>query len=173
MSIVYALLAAFVRLNIAVAEPTRSTIPTLHTVSAPPSSSEFDHERYMRHAIREARLSKNDPIGAVIVDALTGKIIAGGANDSHLDPTLHAEIVAIQRAARRKNVYWRDLILYSTAEPCPMCQSAIIWAGIPRVYYGSSILFLEQQGLPQIDIRAAYVVAKTKFQSVEMYGGIL
>ncbi len=146
---------------------------SLYNAEAYPMQQNIDHERFMRQAIREARLSKNLPIGAVIVVASTGNILAAEANGAHLDPTLHAEIAAIQKAARSKNVSWKDLILYSTAEPCPMCQSAILWAGIPRVYYGSSMLFLKQQGLPQIDIRAVDVVSKTSFRNIEIHGGLL
>ena len=146
---------------------------SVYNAEAHPIQQNIDHERFMRQAIREARLSKNLPIGAVIVVASTGNVLAAESNGAHLDPTLHAEIAAIQKAARRKNISWKDLILYSTAEPCPMCQSAILWAGIPRVYYGSSMLFLQQQGLPQIDIRAADVVTKASFRNIEIHGGIL
>ncbi len=170
-----AILLFIVLLNNAVAAPIRTMamLPTVMPAQSPSNSSTLDHEQLMRHAIREARLSRNYPMGAVIVDSLTGKILAGAANDAHLDPTLHAEIVAIQKVARKQNVYWKDLVLYSTVEPCPMCLSAIIWAGIPRVYFGSSMLFLQQQGFPQIDIRAADIAARATFSTIEIHGGLL
>jgi tRNA(adenine34) deaminase len=53
------------------------------------------------------------------------------------------------------------LDLYTTAEPCAMCQSAVEWAGIPIVYYGTSIPYLRKLGWHQIDIRAEEVVRRT------------
>jgi tRNA(Arg) A34 adenosine deaminase TadA len=53
------------------------------------------------------------------------------------DPTAHAEIEAIREASsalRRFNL--SDCEIYASSEPCPMCLAAILWARIPRVYYG-------------------------------------
>ncbi len=78
------------------------------------------------------------PFGAVIVDKF-GNIIANGNNKvlKEKDPTAHAEIVAIREATRKLNTYdLSEYILYTSAEPCPMCLSAIIWANIKTVYYG-------------------------------------
>jgi len=78
------------------------------------------------------------PFGAVIVR--NGEVIAiahcegTGTND----PTAHAEIVAIRRAtAKLKQFYLSDCEIYSTCEPCPMCLSAIHWAGIKTLYFGA------------------------------------
>lgn len=96
---------------------------------------------FMREAIKEAELAASEgevPIGAVIVRG--GKIIARGHNrkESDRDPTAHAEIIAIRRAAP---LYpsWRieDAVLYVTMEPCPMCAGAILAARINRVVYGT------------------------------------
>ena len=78
------------------------------------------------------------PFGAVIVDKF-GNIIANGNNKvlKEKDPTAHAEIVAIREATIKLNTYdLSEYILYTSAEPCPMCLSAIIWANIKTVYYG-------------------------------------
>ena len=78
------------------------------------------------------------PFGAVIVDKF-GNIIANGNNKvlKEKDPTAHAEIVAIREATKKLNTYdLSEYILYTSAEPCPMCLSAIIWANIKTVYYG-------------------------------------
>ena len=78
------------------------------------------------------------PFGAVIVDKF-GNIIANGNNKvlKEKDPTAHAEIVAIREATIKLDTYdLSEYILYTSAEPCPMCLSAIIWANIKTVYYG-------------------------------------
>ena len=80
------------------------------------------------------------PFGAVIVDK-SGNVISKGNNIviKTKDPTAHAEIVAIREACKKLNSYdLSEYVLYTTAEPCPMCLSAIIWANIKEVYYGCS-----------------------------------
>ena len=106
------------------------------TNSAPPRS----HERWMRSAITEAvkaRSKAEVPIGAVIVKG--DKIIARGHNlrETSQDPTGHAELIAIRKAARKLGS-WRllDTVLYVTMEPCTMCMGAIILARIPTVVFG-------------------------------------
>ncbi len=80
------------------------------------------------------------PIGCVIVDE-TGAVIAEGANApiaSH-DPTAHAEIVALRKAAEALQNYRLkpNLTLYVTLEPCTMCAGAISHARISRLVYGA------------------------------------
>jgi tRNA(adenine34) deaminase len=81
------------------------------------------------------------PIGCVIVDEVGG-VIAEGANApiSLHDPTAHAEIVALRKAASVLQNYRLkpNLTLYVTLEPCPMCAGAISNARIARVVYGAS-----------------------------------
>ena len=85
-----------------------------------------------------ARQHDDVPIGAVIVR--DGKIIARGENRVQLcqNPTMHAEIVAIDEASRKLGG-WRlmDCTLYVTLEPCPMCAGAIINSRIKRVVFGA------------------------------------
>ena len=83
--------------------------------------------------------SGGGPFGAVIVK--DGKLIATGVNrvTTHNDPTAHAEIIAIRRAARKLATF--DLTgceIYSSCEPCPMCLGAIYWAHLDMLYYGNS-----------------------------------
>lgn len=79
------------------------------------------------------------PIGAVVVR--DGVIIAEAFNEpreSH-DPTAHAEILAIRRAAQAlKDERLTGCDLYVTLEPCAMCAGAIVHARIARLYYGAS-----------------------------------
>jgi tRNA(adenine34) deaminase len=81
------------------------------------------------------------PVGAVLVDAATGDILASSGNrvETDIDPTAHAEIVVIREAAAmRGDVRLPDCDLYVTLEPCPMCATAISFARIRRVYFGAS-----------------------------------
>jgi len=80
------------------------------------------------------------PIGAVIVDPATGEVIATGANApiAGHDPTAHAEVVALRRAAAATGNYrLTGLTLYVTLEPCAMCAGAISHARIGRVVYAA------------------------------------
>lgn len=101
---------------------------------------EKPHQYWMKRALHEAEKAhgKNEvPIGCVIVH--DGRIIARGHNlrESSRDPTAHAELIAIRKAARKLGS-WRLLntSLYVTLEPCSMCMGAIILARIPHVIFG-------------------------------------
>jgi len=86
-----------------------------------------------------AAQSGDVPVGAVLVDATTGVIVARGRNrrEELADPTAHAEIDALRAAARARSS-WRmdDLIMVVTLEPCVMCAGALINARISRLVYG-------------------------------------
>ena len=97
---------------------------------------------YLEAAIIRARQTMNEniggPFGAAIIDK-DGKILSISSNSvlRDNDPTAHAEVNAIREACKKIGSY--DLsgcILYTTAYPCPMCLSAIIWANITKVYFG-------------------------------------
>jgi len=94
----------------------------------------------MRESIAEAADSGEDvPVGALILSA-DGEVIAHGHNEREADsdPTAHAEIVAIRRAAAERQD-WRleDCTLVVTLEPCVMCAGAIVAARIGRVVFGA------------------------------------
>jgi len=98
-------------------------------------------ERFMQEALRQAArgAAKGEvPVGAVIVRE--GEIIARGYNRPVRanDPTAHAEVVAIRRAARRLGNYrLTGCDLYVTVEPCAMCLGAAIQARLGRLVYGA------------------------------------
>jgi len=100
-----------------------------------------EDERWMREAIREARLAEEAgevPIGAVVVR--DGVIVGRGHNtrETTHDPTAHAEMIAIRQASETIGA-WRLLncTLYVTLEPCPMCAGAILQARLPLIVYGT------------------------------------
>ena len=89
---------------------------------------------------REAAAEGEIPVGALVVDRETGEILGTGRNRREADhsPTAHAEILAIEQAAKRRGS-WRlsGCTLYVTLEPCPMCAGAIINARVDRLVFGA------------------------------------
>jgi tRNA(adenine34) deaminase len=98
-------------------------------------------EGYVRQAIAQAKLAAEAgevPVGAIVV--YEGIVIASGRNSvlRDLDPTAHAEIVALRAAAQQLHNYrLTGCELYTTLEPCAMCSGAIIHARISRLVYGA------------------------------------
>lgn len=132
------------------------------------------HDAHMRRAIAAAGHAPELPFGTVIVDDRTQAVLAEGWNRSSINPTWHGEIDAINRLAElHPGIDGRGLILYTTAEPCPMCQGAILWAGIGMVVFGTSIRFLQAQGWRQIDIMADEVVRRSPSWHCTVIGGVL
>lgn len=97
---------------------------------------------FMQEAYAEALSAYDDgeyPVGAVIVRNSEIVSRAHNAQDSEYDPTAHAEVLAIRLACRKlKRIKLEDCTLYTTLYPCPMCEGAMIEAGIKRVVYGGS-----------------------------------
>jgi tRNA(adenine34) deaminase len=102
----------------------------------------MDDREIMGRALRlaaRAAAAGEVPVGAVVVR--DGEIIAQGSNRpiAASDPTAHAEIVALRRAARRASNYrLPDCDLFVTIEPCAMCLGAVVQARIRRVVYGAA-----------------------------------
>lgn len=95
---------------------------------------------FMRRAIALSERGMNSgaggPFGAVVVK--DGEIIAEGFNEvtSSMDPTAHAEMVAIRRACDHLNNFQLEgCTIYTSCEPCPMCLGAIYWARPEKVFY--------------------------------------
>lgn len=98
--------------------------------------------QFMLEALKEAQKAYDldeAPVGAVIV--YNGQIYARGHNlrEKLQDPTAHAEVVVIRKAAQERNC-WRlhGMTLYVTLEPCPMCAGAIVNARLDRVVFGAT-----------------------------------
>jgi len=98
---------------------------------------------YMREALIEARAAADDdevPVGAVLVYAPSGEIIARAQNQTQRtsDPTAHAEMLVMREGAKKLNS-WRlnECTLYVTLEPCAMCAGAAVAARLGRLVYGA------------------------------------
>lgn len=134
---------------------------------------EIKDDRWMRLANKTALKSVKHgggPFGAVIVqiDDKTGRVIRYWVNHNHVtqwhDPTAHAEISTIRAAAHQLGVtdlghinkkqsnlsqphQWSHCVIYSSAEPCPMCLSAIYWAGIKTLVFAATQFDSAAQGV--------------------------
>jgi tRNA(adenine34) deaminase len=134
---------------------------------------EPDDESHMRTAIRLAGNNPKYPFAALLVDE-EKRFVGEGWNRSVHNPTWHGEMDAINKcAAAHPKIDWTRLTLYTTAEPCAMCQGAVAWAGIKRVVFGSSIPFLKSLDWWAIDIRAEEVARLAAFRKCTVVGGVL
>jgi len=121
--------------------------------------------------LREARAAGaagEVPVGCVVVR--DGKLIAqtGNRTLTDRDPTAHAEMVAIRRAAANLgSERLVDCDLYVTLEPCAMCAAAISFARIRRLYFGAS----DPKG-GAVDNGVRYFSSSTCLHRPEIYGGI-
>ncbi len=98
-------------------------------------------EMAIRSALQGIRRKHGGPFGAAIVDK-NNKIIAVAHNTvwKDMNPTAHAEINAIKKACKKlSTIDLTECAIYSTTEPCPMCFSAIHWARMRKIVYGTSI----------------------------------
>lgn len=115
------------------------------------------HAEFMRMAVartREGIALGQSPFGACIVR--DGEVIACEHNVvwAETDITAHAEVHAIRVACRRLGaVKLEGCVLYATTEPCPMCFSAIHWAGIGVIHFGTSIADAAGAGFGELAIR--------------------
>ena len=100
-------------------------------------------ENFMDAALAEARAAAargEVPVGAVVVEAATGTVLAAAGNrvEELGDATAHAEMLALRAASAGRGPRLTDCDLYVTLEPCPMCAQAISLARIRRLYFGAA-----------------------------------
>jgi len=134
----------------------------------------MDLDHYLRLSFTYAIEAKNlgdGPYGALIINE-SDEIIAraGNTSSSENSVTYHAEINAIQQAEyNRGKGKLKGCTLVSSAEPCPMCASAVIWAGISTLVYGVSINSLKSKGIEQIDIGCRDILKQAN-RKIEIIG---
>lgn len=130
----------------------------------------------MHLAIEQAERNPAYPFGAVIIATRTGEVLANGVNDSKDNPLLHGEMAAMNDYVRRRgNHDWTDTTLYTTGEPCSMCMSAMAWANLRRIVWGSSIDELRRTGLDQAALSPREVAdsARSFYAPELLLGGVL
>lgn len=124
----------------------------------------MDHEHWMSLAIERARAgiaAGQSPFGAVVVRG--NETVGAGYNEvrKRTDPTAHAEVVAIGRAAgAARAIDLSGCVLYTTCEPCPMCATAIHWARIDRVIWGAAIADAAAAGFNELHVPARELYAR-------------
>ncbi|MBI5866092.1 MAG: nucleoside deaminase [Planctomycetes bacterium] len=130
----------------------------------------------MKRAVEQALMgiaAGQSPFGATIVK--DGKLIAAGHNEvwRRTDPTAHAEVVAIQRAAAvLRTIDLAGCEMYTTCEPCPMCAAAIHWSKIARVYFGAGIADAQEAGFTELTLPAQELYRRGE-SAVQIVGGVL
>jgi tRNA(Arg) A34 adenosine deaminase TadA len=115
---------------------------------------------------RSLRTKHPRPFGASIVHTKSGEVLLRAVNRvaQEFDPSAHAEVRAIRLATKRlKRLSLSGYTLYTTCEPCPMCMSTALWAGLDRVVYGATIDDANRH-CNQIQISATEVVARSDMQ---------
>jgi tRNA(Arg) A34 adenosine deaminase TadA len=128
---------------------------------------------FMALALKEAEHAAargEVPVGAVIVDAASGEVLARAGNRTEAlnDPTAHAEILAIRKAAAEAGAPRLDgCDLYVTLEPCAMCAAAISFARIRRLYFGA----YDPKG-GGVEHGARFFQQPTCHHAPEVYGGL-
>jgi len=131
----------------------------------------IDDREAMAAALTQARLAAEGgevPIGAVVV--YQGVIIAHAQNCviRHVDPTAHAEMIALRTAAKAVSNYrLTGCTLYVTLEPCAMCAAAISFARIRRLYYAAA----DEKG-GAVEHGPRFFSQPTCHHAPEVYGGI-
>ncbi|OAL05333.1 cytidine deaminase-like protein [Phaeosphaeriaceae sp. SRC1lsM3a] len=147
--------------------------------------------KYMRLKANEALYEQSGPCpfaayGSIIVNHTSDQIVCRGANFRTGDPTIHGEISAINActavfAARNMTpteifAAWADLSIYTNAESCPMCASAIRWSGFKEYIYSTTIQHNYNAGWGVITMSSYDVFQQTRqlpgYQTV-MLGQIL
>jgi tRNA(adenine34) deaminase len=133
-----------------------------------------DLKKFMLVAIAEAETSLRQGdcgFGAVI---FSGHEIVAKTHDTEKtdgDPTAHAELKAIRQAAAKLGPDLSGCGIVTTHEPCPMCSTAIVWAGIGTVAFGCSIHSAIQQGRKRIDLPCGEIFEPAN-HDVDLHAGV-
>ena len=133
--------------------------------------------KWMRIAIDDAMrfmgLTEGGPFGACVVRDNEVIAVAHSNVLRERDPTCHAEVNAIRQAARYLHHYdLNECVIYSTTEPCPMCFSAIHWANIRTIVFGTRIADAKLLGFNELDL-SNELMRRAGHSRVEIVGDFL
>ena len=129
-------------------------------------------EDFMKLALQEAKQG-DAPYGAVIVKDNEVIVKAHNTVKRDKDPSAHAEINAIRLlTAKIQSTSLEGYTLYTTGEPCPMCATACVWAGISEIVFGAAIADLIAANQSQIDIACEEVIERG-FRKIKVTKGVL
>jgi len=130
-------------------KPSRRKKTTLRT-------DELRMQFVIRLARRNVQRNSGGPFGAAVFDLKTGRLLGSGVNRvvSKNDPTAHGEMTALREACRKAKTYSLkagkiEAGLYASAEPCGMCCTAILWAGIQAVFCAAATSDVEAIGFDE------------------------
>jgi tRNA(Arg) A34 adenosine deaminase TadA len=144
-----------------------STSSRREIIALPATSGRaLDEQRMAAIAAFTARSMSTErprPFGASIIHTKSGELLLRALNAvaQQWDPSAHAEVRAIRMATKRlKTLSLAGYTLYTTCEPCPMCMSTALWAGLDRVVYGATIEDANRH-CNQIQISAAEVASRS------------
>lgn len=127
----------------------------------------------LAEAYRGMRRGDGGPFGAVIVRR--GEVLARGHNEvlKSNDPTRHAEMCAISRAARKLGApHFLGAEIYSTTEPCVMCFAAINWAQMRRITFGTTVRDVKRLGFNELVV-SNQRLSKLGGSKVELVAGFM
>lgn len=144
-------------------DPKRAPLREGDVPTAPPMAVALEQAR-------AAAARGEVPVGAVVVDGASGKILArtGNRTEADSDPTAHAELLALRAAAALKGApRLAQCDLYVTLEPCAMCAAAISFARIRRLYYGAA-----DPKMGAVEHGPRFFAQPTCHHAPEVYGGI-
>jgi guanine deaminase len=115
-----------------------------------PAAVNPDDETWLARAVEVASQNVADgggPFGAVVVREGVEVVAAGNRVTRDLDPTAHAEVVAIRAACQELGTFsLAGTTLYASCEPCPLCLSAALWARVDRVVFAADRHDAERAG---------------------------
>jgi tRNA(Arg) A34 adenosine deaminase TadA len=135
------------------------------------SQALVDEERMgelARFTARSLETERPVPFGSSIVHTRSGELLLRALNAvaREFDPSSHAEVRAIRLATKKlKDISLSGYTLYTTCEPCPMCMSTALWAGLDRVVYGATIEDANRH-CRQIHIAATEVAERSDMRCV-------
>lgn len=124
-----------------------------------------------KETIRGMHEEQGGPFGSTIVRNGEVVVAVGNTVMKEMDPSGHAEMVAVREACKKLDTLdLSDCVVYATCEPCPMCVSVMLWAGIKEVYYVSDRFDAAVNGFSDMHLRHYLDHTDTSPMTMEQIG---